>query len=414
MWCSRACLPLALAAAWLGCAATYAPREPPPPRDFSVDDAGVGGNGGDDLATAAPADLATATVRDLATASGGGDLTPGCAAVDDGGAGAGLYLVAPAASGLFAARLRGGAWSPLPSTASNVTDVALATVAGRPLVAARLADATLAAGGFDGCRDAFRPLAAVSALASTAARPALVGGGAADVVFRGSVNGDQRYYWIHFDGASWGAIATQGNFLSTLPPTVVREAGGVHVVFAGTDTNLYDGVVQATGGGASTALTGNTSSYAPAAALAPDGRLHVVYTGTNKHVYWFVASAPATVHDLCDGQAAGCYIVTDAAPSLAIDAGGAPVAVFHGTDGKLYASRLSGAQWGAAVAISGGDTTTIAPALSGGGDHLADVVYVRASDNLPRHAALTGAGWQAPVTVGATALTGAPALAVAP
>jgi hypothetical protein len=415
MWCSRPAFLVALASFTAGCAATYAPRDLPPPTDFSVDgtDGGVGGNGEPDLATASR-DLAAAATHDLALA-GAADLTPACAgSVDDGGVAPAVYLVAPAAGTLFAARLRGGVWSALPPTAGNVTDVALAAVGGRPLVAARLGDATLAATSFDGCRDVFAPLLALSAAAATAARPALVGGATGDVVFRGAVNGDQRYYWAHFDGSAWGAIATQGNFLSTLAPSVARAGGSVHVVFAGTDTNLWDGVVQATGGGSSTQLTGNTSSFAPAAALAPDGKLHVVYTGTNHHLYWFVAAQPATVHDLCDGQAAGCYIVTDAAPSLALAADGAPVAVYHGTDGKLYASRLSGTQWGAPANLTSAETTTLAPAIAGGVDDLADVVYVRASDNVPRHVALTASGWQAPVTVAATALSGAPALATTP
>ena len=137
--------------------------------------------------------------------------------------------------------------------------------------------------------------------------------------------------------------------------------------------------------------------------MAPGGAVHVVYTGTNGHLYWFVTSAPATVHDLCDGQPAGCFIVTDAAPVLAFGSDGGAVAVFHGTDGKLYASRLSGDDSGARRRPSRArDTTALAPAIAGGGGgSVADVVYVR-SDGTPRHAALTAGGWQAPVTVAAT------------
>ena len=401
-----------------GCAATYAPKELPPPKDFSVDDmavGGVGGNGGDDLA--APADL-TAAAGDLAAAAdlaAARDLAPACLDDGDGGVVATLWLAAPKAGGLFAARLRGGVWTTLPGTrtATAVDDVALASVGGRPLVAARLHDNTLAAARPDACRGGFLPLLAIAPAAATAARPALVGGTSGDVVFRGAVNGDQRYYWARFDGTTWGAIATEGNFLSALAPSAVRAGGAVHAIFTGSDGNLWDGVVQATGGGASTQLTGNTSALAPAAAVAPGGAVHVVYTGTNQHLYWFVTSAPGTVHDLCDGQPAGCFIVTDAAPALAFGSDGGAVAVWHGTDGKLYASRLAGTQWGAATAISGTDTTALAPAIAGGADDLADVVYVR-SDGTPRHVALTAGGWQAPVTVAAVALAGAPALAVTP
>jgi hypothetical protein len=321
----------------------------------------------------------------------------------------------------FAARLRGGTWTTLPAPSGAVDDVALTAVAGRPLVAARLHDATLASSLFDRCRGDFAPLAAISPAASTAVRPAVVGGAVADVVFRGAVNGDQRYYWSRFDGTSWGPVATQGNFLSTLPPSVVRSGSDVRAVFAGTDTNLWNGLVQPTGGGTATQLTGNTSPFQPAAAVAVDGTLHVVYTGGNHHLYWLVAAQPSAVHDLCDGQPAGCFIVSDAAPALAIDADGAPVAVFHGNDGKLYASRLSGTQWGPATGVSGADTTSLPVAVVGGsggsggaGGSLADVAYVRDADHVARHAQLTAAGWQPAETVAATALSGAPALTRTP
>jgi hypothetical protein len=411
-----------VSALWSGCASTYPQKDLPEPRDFSVDDlamAGTGGNGGDDLG--APADLAAPSMsRDLAAAGAADlvaarDLMPACFEVEDGGVVPSLWLAAPTASGLFAARLRGGGWTTLAASAGAVDDVALAAVDGRPLVAARMHDATLAAAQYDACRGGFATLTAIGAAAATAARPALVGGSSGDVVFRGAVNGDQRYYWSRFDGAAWSAIATQGNFLSTLAPTAVRASGGaVHAIFAGTDTNLWDGVVQSAGGGASTQLTGNTSSRAPAAAVAPGGALHVVYAGTNQHLYWFMASAPATVHDLCDGQATGCFIVTDAAPALAFGSDGNAVTLWHGTDNKIYASRLSGTQWGAATAISGGDAVTLAPAIAGGvSGSLADVVYVR-SDGTPRHAQLTAAGWQPPVTIAAVVASGAPALTATP
>jgi hypothetical protein len=411
----RAGFAIAVFSTVMGCASTYAPQELPPPRDFSVDDFGdgTGGNGADlgvapDLA--ATADLA-GVAADLATTTR--DLSPACIDDGDGGVAPTLWLAAPTASGVFTARWRGAAWTVLAGAGGGaVDDVAIAAAGGKPIVAAKMHDATLAAATYDGCRGFTAP-AAIGAAASTAARPALVGDAtAADVVFRGAVNGDQRYYWAHFDGAAWGAIATQGNFLSTLPPTAVRAGGAVHAIFAGTDTNLWDGVVQATGGGSSTQLTGNTSAKAPAAAVAPGGAVHVLYTGTNQHLYWFVTSAPATVHDLCDGQAAGCFIVTDAAPLLGFGSDGNAVALWHGTDDKLYASRLSGTQWGVPAAISGTDTVTLAPAIAGGvaGGSIADVVYVR-SDGTPRHAQLAAGGWQAPVTVAAAAITGAPALA---
>src|SRR4051812_45952911 len=83
-----------------GCASPNAQMELPPLRDFSVEDFGVGGNGGDDLG--APDDLATGTARDLATASAPDlspprDLMPACFEGDDGGATPTLWMAAPAA-----------------------------------------------------------------------------------------------------------------------------------------------------------------------------------------------------------------------------------------------------------------------------------------------------------------------------
>jgi hypothetical protein len=423
-----------LVVAWLasaagGCASTYPP--PPAPRDLSAGDLAVG-----DMAVTAVTDM-SAVAGDMSAVAGdmsavaGDDLAmplpppdlaapdlARCAAPnddgdDDGGAPPTLYLVAPTANGLFAARARAGAWTALPATAGAVAldEVALALVAGRPLAVARLHDDTLAAAVYDRCAGWPAPVA-VTAGASTAARPALVGGTGGDVIFRGSVNGDQRYYWVRFDVQAWSAIATQDNFLSTLAPNIVRVDASVHTIFAGTDGNLYDGVAQPSGGGSATRLDGNTSSLAPAAARAPDGRLHVVYTGMDRHLYWFVAAQPAQVHDLCDGQPAGCFILSDASPVLAIGSDGAPVAVFHGTDGKLYGSRLAGSQWSAASAVSAGEVTAFAPALAPGVDgSLADLVYVRDADKQPRHARLTDGGWQAPATVAPVALQGSPALA---
>lgn len=420
----RSGVSFAFAVALGGCASTYPTKELPPPPDFSVTvpgdmgTGGTGGNGGDGADLAAGGDSGGrdlgAAAADLASPA---DLAR-CvlAADDDGGVAPALYVVAPAAGTMFAARRAGGAWMELPATGAAVDDVALASVAGRTFVAARLHDGTLAAGALDPCRGTFVPMSAIAAGASTSLRPALVGGNGGDVVFRGAVNNDQRYYWAHFDGAGWGAIATQGNFLSTLPPTALRTGGAVHTIFTGTDGNLYDGTVQASGGGTATKLTGNTSALAPAAALAPDGTVHVVYTGTNRHLYWFAAATPGTVHDLCDGQAAGCFIVSNYSPALTVGSDGAPVVVFRGDDGKLYASRLGGTQWSAAVAISGVETTSVAPALSGGGadGSLADVVYVRDGDQLLRHVRLDAGGWQPADTIAAVAVSGAPALAVAP
>jgi hypothetical protein len=374
---------------------------------------------GGDLAVAH--DLAAPTGGDLAAPIGGLDLAatadlarcPFAPAGGDGGATATLYVLAPTSGGLFAARARGGAWSALPAPATTVAvdDVALAAIADRPLGVIRQHDSTLATVRFDDCSGFGAP--AVLGAASSSLRPALVGGATADVIFRGSVDGDARLYWLHDDGSGFGAIAVEGNFLSTLPPTAFRSGSDVHTIFTGTDGNLYDGVVQPAAGGAAIALTGNTSARAPAVAVDGSGNVHVLYSGNDNHLYWFVAAQPTVVHSLCDGQPASCYVVTDSAPLLTIGSDGAPVAIYRGSDRALYGARLVGGQWTAAVAVSAGETTSWAAALVGGsGGSLADVVYVRDGDQLPRHAVLGSAGWSAPITVATTPLNGAPALAV--
>ncbi len=397
-----------------------------------------------DLATATSVDLAMATSVDLAAATGvdlaaadlaatGVDLAAATgvhdlaivadfAAADDlarcpyapAGAASTLYLLAPSGSGLFAARVAAGGWSALPAAAGAVAvdDVALATVAGRPFAVLCQHDATLASVRFDDCSGFVAP-APIGAL-SSALPPALVGGATTDVVFRGNIDGDARLYWLHDDGSGFGSAAVEGNFLSTLAPTAFRAGSDVHTVFTGTDGNLYDGIVQANGG-AATALTGNTSARGPAVAVDQGGSVHVLYSGDDNHVYSFVTSQPTVVHSLCDGQPASCYVVTDAAPLLAIGSDDTPVAVYHGSDGALYSAQLVGDAWTTVVAVSAGETTSLPAALvTGSGGSIVDVVYVRDGDGLPRHATLGSAGWTPPVTIAATPLTGAPALTVAP
>ncbi|MDB4967271.1 MAG: hypothetical protein JWN44_2960, partial [Myxococcales bacterium] len=108
-------LAFALFSTVAGCASTYAPPGLPPPRDFGVDDlagSGTGGNGGEDLAVASGSDLAAgggsdlAMARDLATPR---DLAQACLIDDaDGFAARALFVAAPTAGGIFAARFGAG------------------------------------------------------------------------------------------------------------------------------------------------------------------------------------------------------------------------------------------------------------------------------------------------------------------
>jgi len=45
-----------------------------------------------------------------------------------------------------------------------------------------------------------------------------------DLLRRSAVAGDQRYYWAHFDGATWGAIASSSSSKSvaSLAPAMTR------------------------------------------------------------------------------------------------------------------------------------------------------------------------------------------------
>ncbi|HEX4456883.1 MAG TPA: hypothetical protein VIA18_02885, partial [Polyangia bacterium] len=145
------------------------------------------------------------------------------------------------------------------------------------------------------------------------------------------------------------------------------------------------------------------------------GAVHVLYSGDDDHLYSFVAAQPTVVTSLCDGQPAGCFVVTDAAPLLAIGSDDTPVALYHGSDGALYSAQLVGGLWTAVVAVSAGETTRLPAAIvTGSNGSIVDVVYVRDADNLPRHASLGAGGWSAPITVADTPLTAAPALTVAP
>jgi hypothetical protein len=419
------------------CASTYAPVNEPPPRDFSVGGgdlgaggvggvgagdmtsvsggnggggnggSGGGGNGGDMAAPIPPPDLATAR-----------DLMPACAAsiADDGGVAPGLHLAAPGPGGsLFAARFDGAAWTTIPTTSGvQVSDVAIAAAGNpaRPLIVARTTAAQLHATILDPCYRQYPALTQIRSDAWTALRPAVIGSSSgADAVFRGAF--DSKLYWSRFDGSDWSVIATDGNLTTNQIPAPLYESGAIHAVYAATSNAITDGTLQASGGTA--AALGGTTTLTPAA-VAVGGDAVIVFTGQNQHVFWLAASAPSTIHDLCDGQS-NCYILAEAAPALAVNGDGTLVAIYRGTDHHLYSSSLpSGASaWTGVLPVSGSsESTTLAVALSGGvGGADAEAVYVRSGDGFPRHARFVSGAWQV-ATVAGVALTGAAALAVSP
>jgi hypothetical protein len=82
---------------------------------------------------------------------------------------------------------------------------------------------------------------------------------------------------------------------------------------------------------------------------------------------------------------------------------------------KLYASTLTGAQWGAAAPVSAGEAITFLPAIAPGvGGATVEVVYVRDSDKALCHSRLVGGTWTVAHTLTGQTLEGDPALAAAP
>jgi hypothetical protein len=428
------CVALLLA----GCAGTYATNPLPPPRDFSgnappSDMATVGGGGdmgvpdvGDmsvatvgDMTATAIVDMTAAPVVDMA-APVVRDLMPACAPsiADDGGVAPGLHLAAPGPSHtLFAARFDGKTWTQIPTTAgAQVADVAMAVggTPARPVIVARMmTDSRLDAAIYDPCYQTWSALSPIRSDAWTALRPSLIGnGGGADVVFRGGF--DQKLYWSHFDGTSWGAIATNANLLSDQIPIASYEGASLHAVYNNANDNqtIYDGTIQASGGVAT--KLGGTTNFAPAA-VATGNDSYVVFTGQDTFIYWFKVSSPGNIQRVCPDPSS-CSIFSPAAPSMSLGSDGSIVVIYLGNDGHVYSSALAtgASSWTAAVSVSGNDpneTSTLPVAVAPGiGDATVEAVYVN-SKGVPRHARLVAGTWQV-ATVAAVALTGAAALAV--
>jgi hypothetical protein len=350
------------------------------------------------------------------------DLAPIACDPDAGsGAPSRLYLAAIGAQGALVTAQFDVAtgWSALATDSQrSLGELSLAVGPGAsPLVVARLSDAppTLAAATVAPCADKLSSPAPLFAGAYTSRRPALVGGPAADVVFRGGVNGDARLYHTHFDG-SWSAAARQDDFFTDLAPSVVRVGGGLHALFTGQDHKLYDGTIVDSGtGGTATEVTGATSALSPAAVVATDGTTCVVFTGMDTNLYE-VARAPGGAYGaakkLCPSNA--CLAQSDFEPQLALTASGLPMVAFHGTDQKIYASvRAANGAWSMPTqATSGLETTDFSAALASGlGGADAELVYVRKSDGALRHARLTNGTFSLQPPLAGVVAQAAPALA---
>ena len=350
----------------------------------------------------------------------------------DAGAGGRLYLAGVSTGGtLYAAAFQpSGGWSALgasgSSTLAGVSVIAAGSPA-EPLIAARQSDNALLQASFEPCLQGFRPLAAPFAAASTSNRPALAAGASgADLIFKGGINNDQRLYHSHLGAGGWSAAVAQTSFLTALSPTAIEVAGALHALFAGTDNKLYDGTVSdGASGGAATPVydvNGTTalSNLAPAAVVGLDGTAYVVFTGTDTNLYWTSEGAGGAYGkpaQLCAGIAS-CLMTSDQSPVVSLDATGAPIVAFHGTDGHIYTSTLTLGNspiWTAAIpATQATETTDLQPAIAPGlGLAKAELVYVRHGDGVPRHARLIAGAWSDGGTL-STALAAAPALVTLP
>jgi hypothetical protein len=301
-----------------------------------------------------------------------------------------------------------------------VDDVAIAMTGApaRPLILARMSDATLDATSYDTCYAQFPVLTRITPDAWTHLRPALVAtANGADAVFRGAF--DPKLYWSHFDGNSWGSIATDGNLNSDQIPIAIYEGNALHAVFNNVkdNGNIYDGTIQSAGGTA-TILGGNTN-FAPVAVTVAN-ETYVVFTGKDTWLYFYELSDPGTVKRICSDQGPSCFILSSMAPTVTAGSDGSVVAIWIGKDdAHVYSSSLApGASvWSGAQPVSGnavGETTALAVAASPGiATAIVEAVYVHQGDGYPRHARLVGGAWHVS-TIAPVALTGAVALAVSP
>lgn len=265
--------------------------------------------------------------------------------------------------------------------------------------------------------------------ASTPVRPALrVTDQYNDVVFRGSIADDHRYYVQRFTASGASAAVTQGNLLSLTTPALYGTDDAVGVVFAADDGKIYDGTTSGAGGSAS-AIPSATSTRPPALVTLADGSLLLVFTGDDTNLYFArrtslgadagtTWSAPRLV---CDGQSS-CLIASLQPPTLTLDALGNAVVLWVGkdtgtnSDKGVYASLFdaTGAgQFGSAAAVSDEithDPIAAAPGIDGAS---VEAAWVREGDGFLRHARLIGT-WQAATTIEGKAFRTRPELVTMP
>jgi hypothetical protein len=394
----------------VGCAQDFVPK----PNDLSVkdftpgDDLTVAGeDGGGDMAVAdlAMPDLAMPDLRP------GADLTPVCnLSTGDASTVPALYLAGIVTGNSLSTTnfVESAGWSTEAVYGAHpVVDVSLGLYGGSPLLVARENDTanTLSYSTASGC--SWGTLQAIYGGAATSNRPSLAGG---DLIFRGKAN--NNLYHSVWDGSTWSS-GTQLALLTDQWPSAVLQAGVVHAIHTGTTGGqLYDAPI----GSAVITMTNALSNQGPTAVVTSDGTVYVVFTGTDTNLYWTKrasgAGSYAAPAQLCAGLGGTCLDTSDKQPLVALRSDGKPIAVWHGTNNKLYTSTLSDGTtppWSAAIEATNGETTTYLPAIATGiGAASAELVYVNAS-GAARHTRLTGV-WNTATTLGTQTYISTPAL----
>jgi len=390
-----------------------------PPIDLAV---------ADDLAVAgdlrAPSDLSGAT-SDL-TPPAPDLLPPPCPQADDGGVAASLMVAAigPSKRLLAATFTPSRGWSSWLEDSSVIVAAVGAGLPGtrtRGLVAVRLSDNKLRTAALDTCQQTLESLAAPFTNALAKMGPAaLADMTGVDVAFTGSLGtGTDKIYVTRWDGTSFSG-PVEHPYLTVQPLAVARAASTLRLVHTGVMNGSANGTMYDGPAGATVALTlpSATTPSPPAATVNGDGTTVVVFRGNDTNLYWSGRLSGANAYgnpaQLCAGQTS-CLIDSNQPPRVTTGSDGKAIAVYLGKDSKLYASTLTGSQWGPAVAASGGEVVAYLPAIAPGvGGATAELVYVRDSDKLLRHARLVGGVWSVTGTLTGQALEGDPALAAAP
>jgi hypothetical protein len=338
----------------------------------------------------------------------------------------GLAVVAVANDkSLFIARHSSAAgWHEKVTTTQVMVEEVAARASGNQLVVAVRESSNQLSTGIEVDCIALPPTLVALPSASTPVRPALRVTTTNDVVFRGAINNDHRYYVQRFTDSGATAAVTQGNLLSLTTPALYGTDDAVGLVFTGDSGTLYDGVTSGSGGNA-TAIAGATSTRPPAVVMLSDGRLLMVFTGNDTNLYFAVRtslgadmgttwSAPRS---LCDGQS-GCLIASLQPPTLTLDSAGVPIVLWVGKDTStnldkgVYASTFDGSGagfFGAAVQVSDEVTHDPIAAAPGADGATIEAAWVRDGDGFLRHARFSGT-WQAAATIEGKAFRSKPEL----